>query len=130
MVLVTTNDAKFYNLYLSLLSFLNTYNIKILNDESHRNITSSYSRSDFNQSKGVFQACINTGGRIFVFLVGSPGIFYVAEGLYDLGLRNGDIQLIYPGKVGGGGFSDGSSEEILTKRRAIFKGAVGVSNVE
>ena len=89
-----------------------------------------YQRSNFNQTSSVFQACIDTGARIFILLIEPPSIFYAAEALYDLGLRNGDIQIINSGKVGSGDFSDGSSDEILLKRRAIYQGAIGVSNIE
>jgi hypothetical protein len=110
-----------YELYLALHSQLIKFNIKILNDENNRIIPKLYQRSNFNKTSSVFQACIDTGGRIFILLIEVPSIFYVAEALYDLGLRTGDIQIISSGKLGSGDFSDGSSYEILQKEERFIK---------
>jgi hypothetical protein len=69
---------------------------------------------------------INCGAKIFVALIPSADLFELVEGLYDLGMRNGDLQILFQSKTGAA-FCNGIQDEVVcNKRKEIMTGTLGV----
>ena len=83
-------------LYLGLLKtiplYLEKLKIRIINPDNLRVFPSNYTRDQFEEYKAYFQYVKKS--RCRVFYIFSSVTSYIIEGLYDIGLRKGDIILI------------------------------------
>ena len=130
VVILVSNVPKDIAMYALFLQIAEEYGITILNDEAHRFIMASYTRSNFDQEKETFQHVFNTGGRILIMLAASPDYFYIVEGLYDVGARRGDFQIISSTITGGNVIFASETPENAVKREELLLGALGTYTVE
>jgi Receptor family ligand binding region len=87
-VVIYTNTTTWASIYEGVVNIVGS-NLK--NDPSKRMLPGGYNSSMFNDYKYVFQEIYDKGVRVAFVLADYPDIFYIAEGLYDIGLRKGDL---------------------------------------
>ena len=130
VAVLCTNIPKFVSMCELFKSLAKTNNIKIINDESLWLIENFYTRDRFDQDKDKMQEIINCGARIFVALIPSADLYQLMEGFYDLGMRNGDLQILLQSKTGGNICDAGLLTEYCDKRKETLSGLVGVYMAE
>ena len=94
--------------------------LTIINDEKHRIIPANYTRDDFENYRYVFEYIRDTKCATIVF--NHPNSGYLAEGLYDVGLRKGDVVIIGGGNLYYSLLED-IDEKYMKKRREILSSA-------
>ena len=129
VIVLTSNTPKTIATYYLFVAMANSYGIKILNDENYRIVSLNYNRTMFEANKDLFQHCVDTGGRIFVFLTAVPDEFYIVEAFYDLGLRRGDMQVVSQAITGAAIFATETPENAL-KREELMMGSLGCYTAE
>lgn len=129
-IVVLTSDApKLIALYNAFLGYADIFGFEIMNDVDHRIIGLNYDRSHFDLEKETFQHCADTGARIYAFLCSVPDQFYIVEGLYDIGLRRGDVQIISQAITGANIFASETPEN-AAKREELMMGSLGCYTAE
>lgn len=130
VAVLCTNIPKFKSMCELFKSLAATNNIKIMNDESLWMIENFYTRDRFAQDKDKMLGIINSGARVFVALIPSADLYPLMEGFYDLGIRDGDLQILFQSKTGGNICGATLLEEYCLKRRETLNGLVGVYMAE
>ena len=82
-------SPEYYSFYEYLLKGVNSDIIKILNPDSLRFFPSNYSISDFASYTSHFSFALQSRCRLYMILSSNP--IPILEGLYKIGLRQGDI---------------------------------------
>lgn len=123
IVILATNDSNYYQQYLDVMSYLNASGIKVLNPPSKRILPSNYTRDNFKEYESYFQAAKNTNCRIFIIVATDKGL--IAEGLYDVGMRKGDLILITESSIITS--LSGIEQQYLIKREELFYGTLVLS---
>ncbi|CAG9322183.1 unnamed protein product [Blepharisma stoltei] len=99
VIILYQNSTTGIDLYNYFLKSAQSSNINILNNETSRIIKNGYDKADFETYKPLFESIKNTKGRIFIMLIDPPSVYYVIEGLYDVGIRRGDAIMMFSIKV-------------------------------
>lgn len=128
MILYTTT-SKYYNAYQVFLSLSKYYGIEILNGDENITFPYLYTRDQFENFRSTFQSCYDSGARILIALLASPDYFHIIEGLYDVGFRKGDLQVL-SSTVTGGNICGSESDEHCLKRKELLVGALGTYGAE
>ena len=92
IVVLTTNDSVSLIEYNDIVMYAAASGVRIVNPVDLRILPLSYSRDDFETYKNYFQAAKDTGCRIYLINCVNRGLIW--EGLYDVGLRKGDVVYI------------------------------------
>ncbi|OMJ80934.1 hypothetical protein SteCoe_18695 [Stentor coeruleus] len=129
IMILRSDTQKYYNAYQVFLGLSKYYGIKILNVNDNITIPYLYTRDQFENYRGTFQACYDSGARIFISLLPSSDYLHVVEGLYDVGFRRGDLQALSTIATGGN-ICGGELDEHCIKRKELLIGALGVYNAE
>ena len=90
-VILYTNSTSSLGVYQGILT---VPRIVLLNDVNKRMIPAGYTSAMFAEYQANFQEIYDLGLRNIVLLGESPDILYMAEGLYDIGLRRGDVNIL------------------------------------
>ena len=125
-----TNIPKFMSMCEKFETLAKNNNIKILNDKKLWTIENFYTRARLDQDKDKLQEIIDCGARIFVALIPSADLFELVEGFYDLGMRAGDLQILFQSKTGAAMCSGVADDVICTKRKEVLTGTLGVYMAE
>lgn len=123
----TTNNSATYSVFRDQCS---KSGIEIANEENKRLFPATYNSSQFELVRGHFEHIRDNKVRIFVTLQPSFSNWQSMIGLYDVGLRNGDIIPIFPTKTGGPVVSNGQTKENEAKIFEMLTGSISVSAVE
>ena len=95
--------------------------VKLLNPPEFRYLPKNYTRNDFENFKHIFKYVKDSLCRIILILFEDPG--YFLEGLYDIGLRKGEVLII--SNINSYFTLMGDEEErFMSKRKEIFSGAL------
>lgn len=129
-VAVIANEVTENSIYDSFIKECEKLNIKIINDLNKRVIGYNYDRSSFDIYKDVFQGVIDSKARVVVMLISNPDYLHVCEGLYDLGLRRGDIIPIFFTRTGGVQIFANEDTKNVIKRKEIIQGSFSVYGFE
>ncbi|OMJ92512.1 hypothetical protein SteCoe_4754 [Stentor coeruleus] len=73
--------------------------LNVINREDLRAVPEGYNSSQFEKYKEIFLEIERTKVRPLFLMANFPDIFYIAESLYDIGLRSGDIIAFFVYKV-------------------------------
>ncbi|OMJ68141.1 hypothetical protein SteCoe_34492 [Stentor coeruleus] len=120
LAVLATDDSTFYTEYNYVVKYSALAGVNIVNDKNKRILPQNYTRADFEKYKGHFQALKDTNCRVVAIFASDRGLIW--EGLYDVGLRRGDIILI--GESAIFSFLSGVEDEYLKKREALADGAL------
>lgn len=120
LAVLATDDSTFYTEYNYVVLYSALAGVKIVNDQSKRILPQNYTRDDFEKYKGHFQAVKDSRCRVIAIFASDRGLIW--EGLYDVGLRRGDIILI--GESAIFSFLSGIEDKYLRKREALVDGAL------
>ncbi|CAG9331596.1 unnamed protein product [Blepharisma stoltei] len=104
--------------------------IRIANNEEKRMLPGNYERSQFDDYKYVFQEIRDTAVRIFISFQTANSNYESIEGLYDVGLRKGNIVIVLPSKTGGQAIIQNYESKYLPKLLELLCGSISVSTVE
>ena len=100
---------------------------KFINPKKFQMIPSNYTREDFESYKDLFEFIRDSKCRLLLTIYTNPGM--ILEGLYDVGLRKGEIIML-------GNFNlydsllDDIDEKFMIKRKEIFNGALLTTQIE
>ena len=125
-----TNIPKFLSMCEKFETLAKNNNIKILNSKKLWTIENFYTKDRFSQDKDKMQEIIDCGARIFIALIPSADLFELVEGFYDLGMRAGDLQILFQSKTGAAICSGISDIAVCEKRKEILTGTLGVYMAE
>ena len=124
---VLAPETGFYHeFYQSLVSELEKQEIKVLNTLRH--LPELYMRENFEDHKEVFQEVAFTKARVVIVGFASPYDYHVFEGLYDIGLRKGDIVGVLAQKTGGNLAAE--TQEAQLKRQEMLVGSLSLQQSE
>ncbi|OMJ86675.1 hypothetical protein SteCoe_11759 [Stentor coeruleus] len=87
-----SDDPIHYYIYPYILAYLENIKYVVANSEDKRIFPKNYTRDDFEKYKSFFLEAKNNRCRIF--FIYSINFGYILEGLYDVGLRKGDVVII------------------------------------
>jgi Receptor family ligand binding region len=126
-VVVLGTDDEYYNQqYLNVIKFAEFNGFTVSNPVDKRIFPWNYTRNDFEKYKSYFQAAKDTRCRLYVVTTYDRGA--ILEGLYDIGLRSGDIILMTDPTVMQ--YLIGEEYQYLLKRKELLLGALIVSYKE
>lgn len=126
-IIFTVDDVGFLGLYNQFLLAMEAIGARYINPEPLRIFPSNYTIEDFDQYKSYFQYVKDSKCRLIHIISSISG--EIIEGLYDIGLRKGDIiimgswQLYYT-------LYDNIPESRLNKRKELLEGALLTSFYE
>ena len=89
---LATDDETFYSMYQSVLQVIAVSGVTIVNPMDKQVFPANYTRDDFETYRSYFQAVKDSHCRMVLILATERG--YIWEGLYDIGLRRGDIYFL------------------------------------
>ena len=92
VVVLATDDPIYSRQYQNVYMYSNSSGVTIINPPDKRIFPSNYTRNDFEKYRSYFQAAKDTMCRFFIVVAIDRGAIW--EGLYDIGLRRGDIFLV------------------------------------
>jgi Periplasmic binding protein/Receptor family ligand binding region len=116
------DDQGTYGLYLNIVEYATLAGLNIVNPVDTRVFPWNYTRDNFEDYKAAFQAIKDTGCRIFIINFYGYHQGHIWEGLYDIGLRRGDIILINDPFVFS--YLQGDEEQYLLKRKELLYGSL------
>ena len=116
--IITTDDIAYYPYYLSIIELAKERGLAIVNPEDKRVLPFNYTRNDFEKYQNYFTAVKKTKCRIIIVLSILSGLIW--EGLYDVGLRKGEVVVITD--LGFTNYMTEAEEKYLVKTREITEG--------
>ena len=116
--IITIDDSAYYHHYLLILELAKFRGLAIVNPEDKRVLPFNYTRNDFEKYQSYFTAVKKTKCRIIIVLSILSGLIW--EGLYDVGLRKGEVVIITD--LGFTNYMAEAEEKYLVKSREIIEG--------
>jgi hypothetical protein len=92
IVVLIVNDPGFQEYYNELVYYLNVSGITIVNPPDKRQLPGNYTKDKYDQYKSYFQAAKDTNCR--AYFIPNQYKMAVYQGMYDIGLRSGDVACI------------------------------------
>lgn len=92
LVILTVEGSAFFSFFDLTVFGAPTLGLKVENPVDKRILSKGYTREDFEANKHIFQAAKDTRCRSFLIYYEDTGV--ILEGLYDVGLRKGDIFIL------------------------------------
>jgi hypothetical protein len=89
VVILQSNDPGFQSYYDDLIYYLNISGIKVVNPPDKRLLPANYTKDKFDEYKSYFQAAKDTNCRVYI--IANQDRLAIYQGLYDIGLRKGDV---------------------------------------
>ncbi|OMJ71683.1 hypothetical protein SteCoe_30052 [Stentor coeruleus] len=90
--IIFSDDPVHYIIYPKLIAYLKNINFIVKNSADKHIFPKNYTRDDFDKYKSFFEEAKNNLCRIFFIYAVNSG--HILEGLYDVGLRKGDIMIL------------------------------------
>lgn len=126
IVVFSSDDSVFSAQYFDILKYSSALGIKIANPADKRIFPSNYTRENFEEYRDYYQAAKDTRCRVFIIAAFNRGYYW--EGLYDIGLREGDVIIVT--ETTAVSYLVGVADEYLVKRIEIMVGALAITYKE
>ncbi|CAG9313271.1 unnamed protein product [Blepharisma stoltei] len=130
VVVVYANLSSNIAMYETFVTEADKIGINIANDENKRMLPQNYARTNFDTYKYVFDAIKATKVRIFISFQTANANYQSIEGLYDVGLRKGDLVIVLASKTGGQSVVTNYPQQYVPKVTELLSGSISVSAVE
>ncbi|CAG9333810.1 unnamed protein product [Blepharisma stoltei] len=130
VVVVYSNVSANIAIYEVFKSEADSAGITIANDEDKRMLPLNYARTQYQEYKYIFDHIRDTNVRIFVTFQTASSNYQAVEGLYDSGLRSGEIICFFPTKTGGQSTFSTMPAASVVKLANLMNGAISVSAIE
>ncbi|CAG9335124.1 unnamed protein product [Blepharisma stoltei] len=124
------NSSSNIAMYQTFASEAQKGGITIANGENERILPANYDRTQFSNYKHIFQAIKNTNVKIFISFQTANSNYQSIEGLYDIGLRKGNLVIILPSKTGGQAIIQNYAQAYLPKLLELLTGSISVGTIE
>ena len=122
-----SDESDYMSSIISTIELFNKGQVNIINPPNLRIFRSNYTRDDFEQYKEFFQFAKRSKCRIFFF--SATNTKFIIEGLYDIGLRKGDLIMITDGSVNDI-LREDIEEKYMKKRTELLVGSLLYAFVE
>lgn len=126
LVILYTNTTSSIAIYQGLL---NIPQMVLVNDLEKRMLPAGYNKEMFEEYKSYFQEIFDKGVRPILLIGDSTEIFNMAEGLYDIKLRRGDV-IVFVTLLLAGNINALVPGEFKDKVEEIMFGSASTSGVE
>ncbi|OMJ65933.1 hypothetical protein SteCoe_37407 [Stentor coeruleus] len=123
-----SSDPIHYAFYPQLLIYLQDLKFTFANSEDKRIIPKNYTRKDFEKYRSYFEEAKNN--RCRVYFIYALNFDYILEGLYDVGLRKGDVIIISSDISSIDAANADIEEQYMNKRAELIEGTFVISYKE